>query len=198
MKTISIFALCLICASGLAQSIKLNPYTTNQSPAIASGSAITNGVIATSVNNPTAQVIARTLSSSVTLALDNDTQPGLQLAGGDFGGGGAFLTGLNAGNIASGTLGAARLPQQLSITNGIASFSTISAVAINSTGWTNIWSTNNATVYVSATAVAFTVKNRANATIYTSPTLTTTVTVTLQPGWAVSAASGLAGTAVPW
>jgi len=84
------------------------------------------------------------------------------------------------------------------VTNGTASFATTTAVAITATGWTNIWSTNNATVYVTATAVAWTIKNRANATIYTSPTLTATVPVTLQPGWSVNAASGLAGTALPW
>ncbi len=101
-----------------------------------------------------------------------------------------FRNTLTASNIFSTTY--------VSATNGVCSFSPVAAVSIAATGWTNIWSTNNATVYVTATAVAFTIKDRANATIYTSPTLTTTVPVTLQPGWAVMAASGLAGTALPW
>ncbi len=82
-------------------------------------------------------------------------------------------------------------------TNGLASFSTTAGVSIAATGWTNTFS-GNATVYVTATAVAWVIKNRANATIYTSPTLTATVSVNLQPGWAVTAASGLAGTALPF
>jgi hypothetical protein len=86
----------------------------------------------------------------------------------------------------------------LKVTNGVSSFSTVAATAIDATGWTNVWQTNNATVYVTATAVAFTIKNRANATIYTSPTLTATMPVSLQPGWSVNAASGLSGTALPW
>lgn len=83
-------------------------------------------------------------------------------------------------------------------TNGVASYSEVAGVSIAAGGWTNIWTTNNATVYVTATAVAWTIKNRAGSTIYTSPTLTATVPVTLQPGWSVNAASGLVGTALPW
>lgn len=80
--------------------------------------------------------------------------------------------------------------------NGFASLATDTAITIAATGWTNILN-KDATVYVSATAVSWIIKNRANATIYTSPTLTATVSVHLQTGWSVSAASGLAGTALP-
>lgn len=82
-------------------------------------------------------------------------------------------------------------------TNGLASYSTVAAVTIAASGWTNIWPTNNAGVYVNATAVSWIIKNRANTTLYTSPTLTAVTYVHLQPGWAVSAASGLDGTALP-
>ncbi len=93
--------------------------------------------------------------------------------------------------------GTLSVPGTLQGTNGVASFDTTAGESIAATGWTNIFG-KNATVYVTATAIAFTIKNRANATIYTSPTLTATETVTLQPGWSVNAASGLAGTALPW
>lgn len=104
------------------------------------------------------------------------------------GGGGATVRLTNGTVTASGTVQA---------TNGFASFSTQATAAIAATGWTNTW-VHNATVYVTATAVAFTIKDRSQATLYTSPTLTATVPVSLQPGWAVTAASGLAGTAVPF
>lgn len=81
-------------------------------------------------------------------------------------------------------------------TNGYASFATDTAVTIAATGWTNVMA-KSANVYVSSVAVSWIIKNRANATIYTSPTLTTTIPVHLQPGWSVSAASGLSGTALP-
>lgn len=82
-------------------------------------------------------------------------------------------------------------------TNGYASFSTAGTNQIGTTGYTNNGVINQI-VYVSATAVSFTVKDRSGTVLYTSPTLTATVNVSLQPGWAINAASGLAGTAVPF
>lgn len=81
--------------------------------------------------------------------------------------------------------------------NGVGSYSTASTNAIGTTGYTNNTGANQ-TAYVSATAVSFTIKNRAGTAVYVSPTLTATVAVNLQPGWAVTAASGLLGTAVPF
>jgi hypothetical protein len=80
---------------------------------------------------------------------------------------------------------------------GVGSYSTITTNAIGVTGYTNA-TTINQTAYVTATAVAITIKNRTGATLYVSPTLTATLPVTLQPGWAITAASGLAGTVLPW
>lgn len=108
-----------------------------------------------------------------------------------------FTSGFYAAGNSNYVDGTTYVQKAILATNGIASFSTLAAASIAATGWTNIWATNNATVYVTATAVAWTIKNRANSTIYTSPVLTATVPVHLQPGWSVNAASGLAGTALP-
>jgi len=80
---------------------------------------------------------------------------------------------------------------------GAASYSTLTTNAIGATGYTNN-QTINQTAYVTATAVAFTVKDRSQATLYVSPVLTATISVNLQPGWAITAASGLAGPVLPW
>lgn len=84
-----------------------------------------------------------------------------------------------------------------SATNGFGSYATSATNQIAASGWTNTFA-RNYTVYVTATAVSFTLKDRSGTVLYTSPTLTATVPVNLQPGWAVNAASGLAGTAVPF
>ncbi len=81
----------------------------------------------------------------------------------------------------------------IAATNGIASYSTVAPVAITSTGWTNIWSTNNATIYMTGTASR--IYNRAGAIIVNLPA--DTRTVILQPGWGVTG-TGLTGTAVPF
>lgn len=89
----------------------------------------------------------------------------------------------------------------LSSSNGVSSVNASSpSGTVQATGYTN-GNTYNVTVYLTATAVAFNIKNVRgvlNTTLYTSPTLTTTMPVNLQPGWAISAASGLAGTVLPW
>lgn len=82
-------------------------------------------------------------------------------------------------------------------TNGFASYSTISTNQIPTTGWTNN-AAINVTVYTTATAVSFTINNRAGTVLYTSPTLTATIPVNLQPGWSIRAASGLTGTVLPF
>jgi hypothetical protein len=84
-----------------------------------------------------------------------------------------------------------------SSTLGFASFSTIATNQIPATGWTNN-ELINVTVYTTATAVSFTINNRAGTVLYTSPTLTATIPVNLQPGWSVRAASGLTGTVLPF
>jgi hypothetical protein len=85
----------------------------------------------------------------------------------------------------------------LSSADGFSSFSTIATNQIPTTGWTNNAAVN-VTVYTTATAVSFTINNRAGTVLYTSPTLTATIPVNLQPGWSLRAASGLAGTVLPF
>ena len=85
----------------------------------------------------------------------------------------------------------------LNVTNGAASYSTTATNAIGGTGYTNN-TTIQQTAFVTSTAVAFTIKDRSQATLYVSPTLTATTPVTLQPGWSITAASGLVGTVLPW
>lgn len=80
-------------------------------------------------------------------------------------------------------------------TDGLISYAADATYSLNTTGGTNTLG-KNATAYVTATAVAFTVKDSAGTTLYTSPTLTATVCVHLQPLWSVNAASGLSGTVV--
>jgi len=93
----------------------------------------------------------------------------------------------------------AHFPQGVFATNGVASYSVVAAASIAATGWTNIWSTNNATVYVTASpATAITIKNRANTTLYTISAQTNLSTILLQPGWGFSASGNLSGTAVPF
>jgi hypothetical protein len=97
----------------------------------------------------------------------------------------------NFTNIVARTNGNTWFPE------GAASFSTIATNQIPATGWTNN-AEINVTVLTTATAVSFTINNRAGTVLYTSPTLTATVPVNLQPGWSVRAASGLTGTVLPF
>jgi len=82
---------------------------------------------------------------------------------------------------------------------GVSTYLTTTPVAITATGWTNIWSTNNANVRVTcSTSTTITIKNRANATVDTL-TFSGTVIIPIQPGWGITAASGgLNGTAWPF
>jgi hypothetical protein len=106
-------------------------------------------------------------------------------------------TNVAAGVYADLTAGNGTFAGLVQATNSVASYATTAGVSLQATGITNTF-TGNATAYVTATAVAFTIKDRTAATLYTSPTLTATLPVTLQPGWSVNAASGLAGTMLPW
>lgn len=81
-------------------------------------------------------------------------------------------------------------------TNGWASYSTQATNELVATGYTNTTGVNMQAM-VNATAVSFTVNNRAGTVIYTSPVLTGVVPVGLQPGWSIRGASGLAGTVIP-
>jgi hypothetical protein len=85
----------------------------------------------------------------------------------------------------------------IAATNGFASYSTTTATAITPTGWTNIWSTNNANVRVTATGQTVTVKNRSNAIVDTLTAFNGSIVIPIQPGWAISAAGGLSGTSWP-
>jgi len=79
---------------------------------------------------------------------------------------------------------------------GVATLSSDATNAITATGVTNTASIDRQ-AFVTATATAFTVNDRSGAVIYTSPTLTATLNIRLQPGWSVRAASGLVGTVIP-
>lgn len=95
--------------------------------------------------------------------------------------------------------GIATVEKSLGATNGLASYSTVTAASIATTGWTNIWSTNNATVYIERGAsVAVTVKDRSNTTLHTTGAHTSPLTINLQPGWGFSASGNLSGKAVPF
>ena len=81
-------------------------------------------------------------------------------------------------------------------TNGPASYSTQATNELVATGYTNTTGVNMQAM-VNATAVSFTVNNRAGTVIYTSPVITGVMPIGLQPGWSVRGASGLAGTVIP-
>ncbi len=82
-------------------------------------------------------------------------------------------------------------------TNGIYSLNTLATNAVAAVGYTNL-SGAQQTAYVTATAVSFTLSDRSGNVLYVSPTLTATLPVTMQPGWRLTAASGLTGTVLPW
>ncbi len=83
-------------------------------------------------------------------------------------------------------------------TNGIATYSTTATNAIAATGITNT-STFNRTAMLNATAVAYQIKNHDATIIYNSGTVTVLgLPIPLQPGGAITAASGLAGTLLPY
>ncbi len=107
-----------------------------------------------------------------------------------------LLTVVGTGNVGIGTTNpAARLAVNGSglFTNGVASFSDVAAVTITATGWTNIWSTNNAIVHFDGTAMFFTNVLRGNTPWYTNTVAQTgAMTTTLQPGEAIR----IAGTSV--
>ena len=81
-------------------------------------------------------------------------------------------------------------------TNGAASYNSGATNAVGATGYTNLTGANQFAI-VTATAVSYTLTDRSANVIYVSPTLTATMSVPLQPGWSITAASGLVGTAIP-
>ena len=81
-------------------------------------------------------------------------------------------------------------------TNGFGSYSLQATNELVATGYTNTTGVNMQAM-VNATAVSFTVNNRAGTVIYTSPVITGVMPIGLQPGWSVRGASGLAGTVIP-
>lgn len=107
-----------------------------------------------------------------------------------------------SGNVGIGTIAPV---QKLSVngsagfTNGIASFSTVASVAIAASGWTNIWSTNNAVVSFDGTTIFYTNKLRSNASYYTNVAALGHAMVILQPGEAVDInGTGVTGVAKPF
>ena len=107
------------------------------------------------------------------------------------------------GEIGTGSLRVtnnATIGGSLTVTNGLASFAAVASVAIDTTGWTNIWSTNNAVIVYGGTAVS-SWKKRAGAlttTNITYPVFTGNCTVILQPGQAlVTSGTSVTGSADP-
>lgn len=90
------------------------------------------------------------------------------------------------------TAGAVSIGTTLTATNGLASYSIVTAVSIAATGWTNLWSTNNAVVYLDTGAadLAYYVKNNAGTSVYTNISAANTATVILQPSGAVVITAG--------
>ncbi len=109
---------------------------------------------------------------------------------------GALMSLTTDGNLGIGaTNPAARLVVNGAglFTNGVASFSSVSPVTIAATGWTNIWSTNNAIVHFDGTSMFFTNVLRGNTPWYTNTAAHSgAMTTTLQPGEAIR----IAGTSV--
>ncbi len=86
-----------------------------------------------------------------------------------------------------------------SVKGGVASTDTTAAVAIAATGWTNLFS-KNATVFVSGTAVTFTVKNNAGTPVFTNAVaFTGAIPIPIQSGGAVvTSGTGVTGFATPF
>lgn len=120
---------------------------------------------------------------------------------------GSLIFGDVYGNQADSGSGNARFNGNLTVTgtllvtNAVASFAATASTAITATGWTNIWSTNNAVVVYGGTAVS-SWKKRAGAltsTNITYPVFTGNCTVILQPGQAlVIEGTGVSGSADPF
>lgn len=85
----------------------------------------------------------------------------------------------------------------ITATNGFASYAVAATNTLAATGITNTSSINRQ-VMVTATATSYQIKNSAGTVVAITPTLTSTLVWTLQPGGAVTAASGLAGNLLDW
>lgn len=98
---------------------------------------------------------------------------------------------LQVSNVVAGGIG--------TFTNSIASYSTAPTnIIVAATGYTNM-TTHNECLYATITSGSITVKDRSQATLYATPTLTAqTMPFILQPGWSATAPSGMSGTALPW
>lgn len=108
----------------------------------------------------------------------------------------------NGGGVGIGTLTPSQsltVNGSAGFTNGIASFSSVAPVAIASTGWTNIWSTNNAVVSFDGTTIFYTNKLRASTPYYTNTAALGHAMVILQPGESVDInGTGVTGVAKPF
>lgn len=111
-----------------------------------------------------------------------------------------FSVGGETGTDSLRVTNSATIGGSLRVTNGLASFAAVASVAIDTTGWTNIWSTNNAVIVYGGTAVS-SWKKRAGAlttTNITYPVFTGNCTVILQPGQAlVTSGTSVTGSADP-
>ena len=113
---------------------------------------------------------------------------------------GSVMIGYFGKNTTFAKNGDATFPSAITSTNGVASYSLVAPVVINSTGWTNIWPTNNAIVYFDGTAMTFTNKNSAGTQLYTNALAHTgAMSVILQPNGAVMiGGTGVKGIATPF
>lgn len=84
-------------------------------------------------------------------------------------------------------------------TNGIGSYSSITPVVIAATGWTNIWSTNNAVVVFDGTTCFYTNYLRSGVAWYTNVAALAHDRVSLQPGEGIAInGTGVTGVAKPF
>jgi hypothetical protein len=123
--------------------------------------------------------------------------------GGSFTGDGSAITNLSVGSFPSALTNsdsrAVSLASTLVATNGIASYSSIFVVAIAATGWTNIWSTNNAVVVFDVTTCFYTNYLLTGASYYTNVAALGHERMILQPGEGVAInGTGVTGIAKPF
>jgi hypothetical protein len=175
---------------------------------LATGSWIreTNGIITIGPTNGTANITINGNSGTVVISGTSSTIGGNTLPG--WSGTGPFVAGrllmdlTGNGNIIKTTGIDVTNPAfqgTLTATNGVASFSQTAPVNIAATGWTNIWSTNNAVVYFDGTAVTMNIVKADGTGVYTNATALGNGQAHLHPGWwLILSGTGVTGRAVPF
>lgn len=105
----------------------------------------------------------------------------------------------DAGGLTNITAWGGRFAGNILATNGISSYSTVTPEPISPTGWTNIWTTNNAVLYIDGTITGWIIYDRSGGALYTNAAALTHDTAHLQPGWGISiSGTGITGRALPF